>query len=87
MTQSSQKFPFFRRPFTQLEATFVQIPFEIFFLFQVLPALKSFCFFCGMGILIVYILQATWFVAWISIDQVKTILGHIYLWSMQIIFS
>ena len=36
-----------------------------------------------MGILIVYILQATWFVAWISIDQVKTILGHIYLWSMQ----
>ena len=26
-----QKFQFFQRTFTQLEATFVQIPFEIFF--------------------------------------------------------
>ena len=29
----SQKFPFFWCPFTLLEATFVQIPFEIFILF------------------------------------------------------
>lgn len=35
----------------------------------VLPALRSFCMFCGMGILIVYFLQATWFVAWMTLDQ------------------
>ena len=36
----------------------------------VLPALKSFCIYCGVGILLVYFLQATWFVAWMAIDQV-----------------
>ncbi len=35
-----------------------------------LPALRSFCVFCGVGILFVYALQATWFVAWMTIDQV-----------------
>ena len=34
-----------------------------------LPALKSFCIFCSVGLIVVYILQATWFVAWFSIDQ------------------
>lgn len=36
---------------------------------QVLPALRSFCVFCGFGILVVYLLQATWFLAWMTIDQ------------------
>ena len=35
----------------------------------VLPALRSFCIFCGVGILIVYMLQSTWFVAWLVMDQ------------------
>jgi len=35
----------------------------------VLPALRSFCIFCGVGILLVYFLQATFFVAWMVIDQ------------------
>ena len=36
---------------------------------QVLPALQSFCIFCSVGLIVVYVLQATWFVAWFSIDQ------------------
>ena len=35
----------------------------------VLPALKSFCIFCAVGLIVVYLLQATWFVAWFSLDQ------------------
>ena len=35
----------------------------------VLPALRSFCIFCSVGLIVVYILQATWFVAWFSLDQ------------------
>ena len=35
----------------------------------VLPALRSFCIFCGVGILIVYLLQASWFMAWLVIDE------------------
>jgi len=35
----------------------------------VLPALKSFCIFCAVGLIVVYFLQATWFVAWFSLDQ------------------
>ncbi|XP_023320290.1 Niemann-Pick C1 protein [Eurytemora carolleeae] len=35
----------------------------------VLPALRSFCIFCAIGILAVYFLQATWFIAWFSLDQ------------------
>jgi len=35
----------------------------------VLPALRSFCIYCAVGILVVYILQATWFFAWFSLDQ------------------
>ena len=33
------------------------------------PALKSFCLFCGFGILIVYLYQITFFSAWLVIDQ------------------
>ena len=33
------------------------------------PALKSFCIFCGLGIFVVYIYQITWFTAWLVIDQ------------------
>jgi len=35
----------------------------------VLPALRSFCIFCSVGIITVYVLQATWFFAWFSLDQ------------------
>jgi len=35
----------------------------------VLPALQSFCIFCAIGIIMVYVLQATWFFAWFSLDQ------------------
>ena len=35
----------------------------------VLPALRSFCIFCAVGLIVVYLLQATWFVAWFSLDQ------------------
>jgi len=35
----------------------------------VLPALRSFCIFCAVGLIFVYVLQATWFVAWFSLDQ------------------
>ena len=34
-----------------------------------MPALQSFCIFCSVGLIVVYILQATWFVAWFSLDQ------------------
>ena len=43
--------------------------------FQVLPALKSFCIFCGVGILIVYIIQSTFFVACLALDQRRIIKG------------
>ena len=33
------------------------------------PALKAFCVFCGVGILIVYLYQITFFSAWLVIDQ------------------
>ena len=35
----------------------------------VLPALQSFCVFCGVGILFVFFLQCTWFVSWMVIDE------------------
>jgi len=35
----------------------------------ILPALRSFCIFCGVGIFVVYILQATWFFAWFTLDE------------------
>jgi len=35
----------------------------------VLPALRSFCIYCAVGIIVVYVLQATWFFAWFSLDQ------------------
>ena len=33
------------------------------------PALESFCFFCGLGIVVVYLYQITWFTAWLALDQ------------------
>ena len=33
------------------------------------PALESFCIYCGLGIFAVYIYQITWFTAWLVIDQ------------------
>ena len=38
--------------------------------FQVLPALKSFCIYCGIGILMVYFLQVTFFTGCMVLDQV-----------------
>lgn len=37
--------------------------------FQSIPALRSFCVFCGIGILSVYAYQASWFVAWMTLDE------------------
>ncbi|KAK3894018.1 hypothetical protein Pcinc_002205 [Petrolisthes cinctipes] len=34
-----------------------------------LPALRSFCLYCAVGVAAVYFFQATFFVAWLSIDQ------------------
>ncbi|TRY61569.1 hypothetical protein TCAL_14942 [Tigriopus californicus] len=48
-----------------------------------LPALKSFCMYCGIGILITYVLQATWFVAWMSIDQDRIDSGRTLLCTSQ----
>lgn len=36
---------------------------------QILPGLQSFCVCCAIGIASIYLLQASWFVAWMSIDQ------------------
>ena len=36
---------------------------------QVLPALKSFCMYAAIGIIALYFLQATYFVAWFTLDQ------------------
>lgn len=41
----------------------------------VLPALKSFCLFASVGIVAIYWFQCTFFVAWMSLDQVKTTLA------------
>ncbi len=38
---------------------------------QLLPALRSFCIFCALGIFFVYLLQATYFLAWMTLDQVS----------------
>ena len=34
----------------------------------ILPALRSFCIFSGMGIIAVFLLTCTFFVAWLSLD-------------------
>ena len=34
----------------------------------ILPGLSSFCMTCALGIAAIYILQVTWFTAWLSID-------------------
>ena len=33
-----------------------------------MPALRSFCIFCAVGLIFVYVLQATWFVAWFRFE-------------------
>ena len=43
--------------------------YTYFLLSQILPSLKSYSIFTAVGILFTYILQATFFVAWLSIDQ------------------
>ena len=35
----------------------------------VFPGLRAFCVACSVGIAAIYILQATWFVAWLVIDE------------------
>ena len=35
----------------------------------ILPGLKAFCLTCAIGIAAVYLLQVSWFVAWLRIDQ------------------
>ncbi|XP_043207337.1 protein patched homolog 3-like [Amphibalanus amphitrite] len=35
----------------------------------VLPSLQSFCIYAAVGIMAVYFIQATWFVAWFTLDQ------------------
>lgn len=40
------------------------------------PALKSFCIYCGLGIFVVYIFQITWFTAWLVIDQRRMLLNR-----------
>ena len=35
----------------------------------VFPGLKAFCISCAIGIAAVYMLQASWFVAWMTLDQ------------------
>ena len=37
--------------------------------FQTLPALRSFCIYAAVAILSLYVFQATFFVAWFSLDQ------------------
>ena len=41
------------------------------FSFQTLPALRSFCVFCGVGILMVFSLQCTFFLGCFVLDQVR----------------
>ena len=36
---------------------------------QILPGLQAFCATCALAIGSIYLLQASWFVAWLSIDQ------------------
>ncbi|XP_045128749.1 protein patched homolog 2-like [Portunus trituberculatus] len=37
----------------------------------VLPALQSFCIYCAVGIIALYVFQATFFVAWFTLDQTR----------------
>lgn len=37
----------------------------------VLPALQSFCIYCAIGIVALYAFQATFFVAWFTLDQTR----------------
>ncbi|XP_042862296.1 protein patched homolog 3-like isoform X2 [Penaeus japonicus] len=52
----------------------------------VLPALRSFCIFAAVGIAAVYFFQATFFVAWFSLDQKRledNRHGLIWCWKLQ----
>ena len=37
--------------------------------FQVIPSLSTFCIYAAIGVFILYILQATYFVACLTLDQ------------------
>lgn len=38
-------------------------------LIQILPGLQSFCISCAIAIGAVFILQSSWFVAWLTLDE------------------
>ena len=44
-------------------------PWHMYLYLQTLPALKSFCVYAALGILSLFIIQSTFFVAWLTIDQ------------------
>ena len=37
--------------------------------FTILPGLQSFCVCCAFAIAAIFLLQSSWFVAWLAIDQ------------------
>jgi Niemann-Pick C1 protein len=41
------------------------------FIFQVMPSLKSFCFFASMGIFFLYIFVVTFFVSCVAVDEYR----------------
>ena len=45
-----------------------------FSLSQTLPALRSFCMYCSVGILMVYFLHVTFFVGCMVYDQVRLVI-------------
>ena len=38
---------------------------------QILPGLQAFCIACAIAIAAIFILQTTWFVAWMTIDEMR----------------
>ena len=52
----------------QYASSFYEIRVPLFF--QVLPGLRSFCMYCSVGILMVYLLHVTFFVGCLVYDQV-----------------
>ena len=44
--------------------------------FQILPGLQSFCVTCAVCIGSIYLLQASWFVAWFALDQRRVAAGR-----------
>ena len=38
---------------------------------QILPGLQAFCIACAIAIASIFILQTSWFVAWMTIDEMR----------------